>query len=125
MFLNRLTFCITFGSILGSILESFWGPSSSLYSFLGAGVHKKGLQKEGSKNSSKKVMRVMVRWSKVVRAGEGPGGGDPYKDPAFRPPERENLIDTPLRALRARWRIYIFFFVFVVVFPNSSIFNGF
>ncbi len=70
------TFCITFGSILGSMLESFWVPSSSLYSFLGAGVHKKGLQKEGSKNSSKKVMRVMVRWSGPGRAR---GGGIPTK----------------------------------------------
>ena len=31
-----------FGSILGSILESFWGPSSLLYSFLVAGVAETG-----------------------------------------------------------------------------------
>ena len=33
MFLCRLPFCLTFGSILGSILGSFWEPSSPLYSF--------------------------------------------------------------------------------------------
>ncbi len=36
-----------FGSILGSILESFWGPSSPLYSFLVARVAKTGSQKRG------------------------------------------------------------------------------
>ncbi len=93
MFLSRLTFCITFGSILGSILESFWGPSSSLYSFLGAGVHKKGLQKEGSKNSAKKVMRVMVRWSGPGRAR---GGGIPIEIQRSDHRREENHMDTPL-----------------------------
>ena len=36
-----------FGSILGSILESFWEPSSPLYSFLVALVAKTGSQKRG------------------------------------------------------------------------------
>ncbi len=36
-----------FGSILGSILESFWEPSSLLYSFLVARVAKTGAQKRG------------------------------------------------------------------------------
>ena len=36
-----------FGSILGSILESFWEPSSPLYSFWVAMVAKTGSQKRG------------------------------------------------------------------------------
>ncbi len=35
-------FCITFGSVSDSILESFWEPSSPLYSFLVAGVTDRG-----------------------------------------------------------------------------------
>ncbi len=39
-----------FGSILGSILETFGGPSSLLYSFLVAQVAKTGSQKRGQQN---------------------------------------------------------------------------
>ena len=37
------------GSILGSILESFWGPSSPLYSFVGARVAETGSKKKHRK----------------------------------------------------------------------------
>ena len=43
------------GSILGSILESFWEPSSPLYSLWVALVAKTGSQKRGSKKEPKET----------------------------------------------------------------------
>ena len=53
-----------FGSILGSILESFWEPSSPLYSFLVARVTKTGSQKRGK--TKRKTREIL---------GAGRGGG--------------------------------------------------
>ena len=41
------------GSILGSILESFWEPSSLLYSFLGALAAETGSQQRVKKRKAK------------------------------------------------------------------------
>ena len=43
-----------FGLHFGAILESFWGPSSLLYSFLVARVAKTALKKRGDKTVKKK-----------------------------------------------------------------------
>ena len=40
--------------LLGSILESFWGPSSPLYSFLGARVRKRGSKRRRKKRAEKR-----------------------------------------------------------------------
>ena len=55
MFLNRLRFFFTFGSIFGSILESFWEPSSSLYSFWSSGWPKQAHKKEKKKRGKKVI----------------------------------------------------------------------
>ena len=58
--------------ILGSLLESFWEPSSSLYSFLVARGAKTGSQKRGQKSIEKKVV---FRVPAGVREGEESNGG--------------------------------------------------
>ena len=55
-----------FGSVLGSILESFWEPSAPLCSLWVARVTKTGSQKRGSKNKKS-------WWNLGCRAG---GGGE-------------------------------------------------
>ena len=60
--------CCRFGSILGSILESFWGPSSLLYSFLVAQVAKTGSQKRGQ-NIVKKGLQKVMRGHATNRSG--------------------------------------------------------
>ena len=54
-------FLVPFGSMLGSSLESFWGPSSLLYSFLVARVAKTGSQKRGQNIVKKKAAKSHAR----------------------------------------------------------------
>ncbi len=47
-----------FGSILGSILESFWGPSSLLYSFWSPGWPKQAHNREAKKTKKETNWRL-------------------------------------------------------------------
>ena len=102
-----------FSSIWGSILESFWGPSSQLYSFLQAQrVSKKVFERSMKKRCGKKAASDA---GDATDAGIW-GGGSPIENlqnadrrpanpgPALQRTGRPKLrlATTPLRALRHR-----------------------
>ncbi len=73
MFLRRLPFWVTFRCSLGSILESFWEPSSPLYSFLVALV---------ANRAPKRYLFLVVVFMWIFGAStppeKGVGGYRPY-----------------------------------------------
>ena len=67
-----------FGSILGSILEAFWGPGSLLYSFLVARVANTGQKKRVNKKV-KKIMKTDLRRAYEELRSTGPGALETVK----------------------------------------------
>ena len=81
MFLSRLPFCVTFGSVLDSILEVFWEPSSPLYSFLVAGVAKRVPKEVPFLRCVFAYLFSRIFGAKATsRRGVGGEGGDPSGD---------------------------------------------
>ncbi len=93
-----------FGSILGSILESFWEPSSLLYSFLVARVAKTGSQKRGNK---KKMKTDLTGTHEEMRA-TGPGALETVKlgdNQTVQLSLQYSALEALHFVLVARWRI--------------------
>ncbi len=95
-----------FGSILGSILESFWESSSPLYSFWGARVATTGSQKRGSKRDEESDENRPYGTSRDV-TGTGSGGPKTI-NPGHRnqePGKQVWALETLHYVLWAWWRI--------------------
>ncbi len=58
-------------SLLTSILEPFWRPSSPLYSFLGARVRQRGSKRRWKKKTKKHSFEEMQVWGGACKYGEG------------------------------------------------------
>ncbi len=99
-----------FGSILGSMLESFWEPSSLLYSFLVARVAKTGSQKRGKTNVNKKHMKTNLTGTHGEMRLTGPGALETVKLSDNQTVQRSLQYwapETLLFVLKARWRILL------------------
>ena len=98
-----------FGSILCSILESFGGPSSLLYSFWVARVAKQAHKRE-AKQKNRKLMKTDLTRAYGELQLTGPGAPETVKlsdnetvqlSLQYWAPETLHLV------LKARWRIYM------------------
>ena len=98
-----------FGSILGSILESFGGPSSLLHSFLVARMAKTGSQKRGKTKEKQKTKKQENRPYREMLV-TGPGALETVKlsdNQSVQLSLQYSALETLHFVLVARWRIRV------------------